>query len=164
MHERRRIYPNRIGMLVTMLMLLGVGSDASAQGGMAPLGGDSRPAVGGTRGLPPPPQPRFFGADQNLGVKVHLNAMGKPCVIVYGYPRAHAMNANIFDHVIFASNSCGQLIKMQVCYLKTQHCVLMEISGYQHKEALLGMFPGMKDFRFEYREQFEQRRPLGGPY
>jgi hypothetical protein len=80
--------------------------------------------------------------------------MGKPCVSVYGFARPYATNPNLFDHVIVASNGCTEVIRMRVCYYRTQDCIAMEIPSRGRKEALLGTLPAMKDFRYEFRERF----------
>jgi hypothetical protein len=56
--------------------------------------------------------------------------------------------------VITASNRCAKLIKVQVCYYRTQQCIPMEIPGRMRKDAVLGMIPSIKDFRYEFREKF----------
>jgi hypothetical protein len=43
---------------------------------------------------------------------------------------------------------------MQVCYYQTRDCISMEISGGEHKEAVLGTLPSVTNFRFEFREKF----------
>jgi hypothetical protein len=43
---------------------------------------------------------------------------------------------------------------MQVCYYKTQRCIPMNIPPWERKEAVLGIFPALKEFRFEYVEEF----------
>jgi hypothetical protein len=80
--------------------------------------------------------------------------MGKPCVSVYGFARPYVTNPNLFDHVIVASNGCTEVIRMRVCYYRTQDCIAMEIPSRGRKEALLGTLPAMKDFRYEFRERF----------
>ena len=137
-----------------IVSLIVMGGLARGQGVTASAASDTRPAVGGSRGLPPPRQlPRLSGS-QDMGAKLHRNPTGQPCLTVNGFSRAQAINPKIFTHTIFASNGCSQPIKMQVCYYKSQHCVPVDVPGYGRKEAVLGVLPAMKDFRFEYHEQF----------
>ena len=68
--------------------------------------------------------------------------------------RPHTTNPNLFDHVVNTINSCPQKLKLQVCYYKSQQCVWMEVPGREHKEALLGTLPSIRDFRYEFHEQF----------
>jgi hypothetical protein len=148
----RQNMPRALTLSVVWLIAMGV--HASGQGVTAPAASDTRPAVGGTRGLPPPPQlPRLSGS-QDMGAKLHRNPTGQPCLTVNGFSQPQTINPKIFTHTIFANNGCSQPIKMQVCYYKSQHCVPVDVPGYGRKEAVLGVLPAMKDFRFEYREQF----------
>jgi len=89
-----------------------------------------------------------------MGAKLHRNPTGQPCLTVNGVAQSQTINPKIFTHVIFASNGCSQPIKIQVCYYKSQHCIPVDVPGYGRKEAVLGILPAMKDFRFEYREHF----------
>ena len=45
-----------------------------------------------------------------------LAPTGKPCLVLHGYAKAQTINPNIFEHRIAATNSCGQNIKVKVCY------------------------------------------------
>jgi hypothetical protein len=138
---------------------------ASAFSGMdrslAQAAGESRPAVGAAGGTHAPTQLPLIGGTQKLGVKLHLGPTGKPCLKVEGHVKAQTMNPNIFNHMITVRNDCSQPIKMQVCYYQSQHCAPLEVPGYGRKEATLGIMPAMKEFRFEYREQFGQGLGFG---
>jgi hypothetical protein len=114
---------------------------------------DSRPSLGGTGALRPPEQPRLLSGSQDAARK-HKSPTGQPCLTVRGFARQQIINKTIFDHMITAMNACSELIKLQVCYYKSQHCVPVAVPSYGRKEVVLGIFPGMEDFRFEYREQF----------
>jgi hypothetical protein len=141
-----------IGVALGFGAILCVNSPAHAQ---TPLPSpNSRPSVGSTSGLTPPAQLPIISGSQDAAAKVHLDPLGKPCLSVRGYAKSQASNPNIYNHVIFASNNCAQSIKLNVCYYHTQHCVAVAVSGYARKESVLGIMPQMKEFRFEYREQF----------
>jgi hypothetical protein len=86
--------------------------------------------------------------------KHHTGPTGKPCLDLFGQGKPQLVNHDIFDHVVSASNSCGQHIKVQVCYYKSEHCIMMDVPAYQRKDAVLGVFPKQVDFQFEYKEQF----------
>ena len=68
---------------------------------------------------------------------------------VYGDARPQAINKRLFEHVISANNSCPQVIKMDVCYYRSQRCVPLSVPGYSRREVVLGVMPAIKDFRFE---------------
>jgi hypothetical protein len=140
--------------MLSMVVLLEMTNHAGAQGVTTSPGSETRPGLGATGGLRPPNQLPLLSSSQDKAVKAHLNPTGKPCLTVQGYAQPQKISPNIFNHMIIVSNGCSQLIKMQICYYRSQHCLRVEIPGYTRKEAVLGILPAMKEFRFEYREQF----------
>jgi hypothetical protein len=101
-----------------------------------------------------PSKPLLPDTSQAPGGRLHMNSFGKPCLTVRGNPKAQLVNPNLFSHMIVVTNTCSMPIKLKVCYYKTQNCVPIEVLGYGRKEAILGIFPAMKSFRFEHQEQF----------
>jgi hypothetical protein len=140
-----------VGLILSSIVFPSV---ARCQGSSSPLDPNSRPILGNTGNLRPPSQLPIIGNGDNAGVKQHRGPTGKPCLAVAGYAQAEVVNPKIFEHIIMASNSCSQPIKFQVCYYLSQHCVPADVPGYGQKEVTLGIMPALKDFRFEYREQF----------
>jgi hypothetical protein len=138
---------------VVALVLLGSSAQALAQG-VTGSSAQSRPTVGGTGGTRPPAQlPPINGSAPE---KVHTGPTGKPCLSLSGYALPQAVNPNIFNHMISANNDCSQPIKVKVCYYQSQHCAPpIDVPGYGRKDTTLGIMPAMRDFRFEYREQFD---------
>jgi hypothetical protein len=63
-------------------------------------------------------------------------------------------NKNLYEHMIKASNDCGQNIKVQVCYYKTDDCILMSVPPWESQTSILGIFPALKRFQFEAKEQY----------
>ena len=139
----------RVALLGLGILLANLGL-AAAQNLTRP--GDSLPVVHGAGGLGAPVQPPVLSGTQNTAAR--LPPTGKPCIRMAGYAKPQAINPNIFNHLILATNSCALRIKMQVCYYNTQHCVPVELGAFESKEAALGIFPALKEFRFEYNEQF----------
>jgi hypothetical protein len=86
--------------------------------------------------------------------KNHMGPLGKPCLTIEGYAKPELVNKNIYQHLIKTRNDCGQTIKVQVCYYKTEHCVLISVPPYEKKETALGIFPALKRFQFEAKEQY----------
>jgi hypothetical protein len=127
----------------------------SAQDDAVPMGALSAPIYGGTTGggheMPLTDDDDKGGGDL---IRRHRDLAGKPCLSVYGYATPHAVDTNLFDHTVRANNKCAQLIKIQVCYFQTQDCISMDVPGDTTEEAVLGIFPSIKDFRFEFRERF----------
>jgi hypothetical protein len=114
--------------------------------------GDGPPVLGGAGVRPPASMPAPGGSENQA--RQHRDATGQPCVRVGGFARAQTVNSRIFDHMITATNNCSQLIKLKVCYYQSQSCVPVELPGYSRKEAVLGIYPALRDFRYEYTEQF----------
>ena len=141
-------------MLILVFFVEARGS--SAQGLTPSLGTGTTPALGGAGGVRPPTPPPLLNGTQNAAVKMHLGPTGKRCLTVIGYAQPQIVNPNIYDHMISASNDCSHPIKMQVCYYQTRQCIPVDVSAYGRKEAVLGIMPAMKQFQFEYREQFDQ--------
>jgi hypothetical protein len=85
--------------------------------------------------------------------QTHFNARGKPCIAMSSYSMPQFVNKKIFEHWIKASNSCGQHIKVQVCYHKTADCVVMTVPPWETKNAILGIQPDLKEFQFDAKEK-----------
>ena len=139
-----------IRIAVAFTWLVAVTCSASAQTGTKPFE-NSRSTIGGTIPLATPPT---FEANAGTEVLRHRGPTGKPCLVVSGYPRAHTIDHNLYDHMITVTNACAQRIAMQVCYYRSQECIRIEVPGGERKEAILGSLPSVKDFRFEFREKF----------
>jgi hypothetical protein len=93
-------------------------------------------------------------ASPNETNRRHFGPTGKPCLSLTGSSKPQLVNHDMIDHSISVTNSCGQRLKVNVCYYRTQECILIDVSPYERKEALLGVFPKMLDFRFDYKERF----------
>jgi hypothetical protein len=144
----------RIALVAGILLLAELMGAAKAQGpSSSVLGRGGPPIVGGTIGLRPPARSPFL-REGDYVARRHLNPTGKPCLIVNGEAHAQVVNPKIFEHIILAVNTCAQVIKFKICYYKAQHCLTLEAPAYAKKQAVLGIVPSMKDFRFEYTELF----------
>ena len=84
----------------------------------------------------------------------HRNANGTVCLRVTGLARPFATNDNLFNHWITAVNGCSNNIGIQVCYYGTRKCISMDVPSRGQREAILGILPSIKDFRYEYTERF----------
>jgi len=136
--------------IATVVWLVAAGGAALGQS----LGGTSRPSVGGV-GLTAPAQPPLLLGEEDSAAKRHYGPTGQACLSVTGSAIPQTINPHIFEHVILAKNVCGQLIKLEVCYYKSDRCIPMAVPPYSRKELVLGIMPAMKEFRFEYRELFQ---------
>jgi hypothetical protein len=69
----------------------------------------------------------------------HLSVTGKLCISVESYANAQVSNKNIYEHWIKASNRCGQNIKVQSCYHKSEDCIVMNVPPWESKNSVLGI-------------------------
>ena len=139
----------RCTAMVNGLWIGSPGTIAEAQG-LVPIAPQDRDAVN---------QHRFLNSTDNSVMKVHKGPTGKACITVIGDARPQAVNPQIYNHLVIATNTCGQNIKLKVCYYQSDHCVSVNVSPHSDKEAMLGIMPSMKTFRFEYRELFNPFGP-----
>ena len=79
---------------------------------------------------------------------------GKPCITVSGVTKPQIINPDIMEHWVSATNSCGRRIKLHICYYGTQHCVEVDAPPWERKDVVLGIFPALREFRYQYTEQF----------
>lgn len=100
-------------------------------------------------------EPRLGIAEQSgASGKYHINPSGKPCLSVAGSAKSQKINPDIYDHLISITNSCSMRIKVLVCYYRSEHCITIDVQSYERREEVLGVFPRLKDFRYEYKELF----------
>ena len=135
--------------MIILLSLVACAGYADAQSVPA-LAGSSRPMIG-TSGLPLPPP----SGSENQGARQHLGPTGKPCVTVSGQGRPETINPHIVEHIVVVKNNCSQNIKMRVCYYQSDRCIALTLAGYARTEAVLEIIPAMKDFRYQYWEEFQ---------
>jgi hypothetical protein len=115
------------------------------------FGRTSPPSFGGTPGMPPPPTNPFSTVRGNF-VPVHKTPDGKACINVHPTVVRQVANPNIVNHTVLVVNICAQPIKLQVCYFQRASCINVAVGGHRKIERILGISPGLSDFRFEYRE------------
>jgi hypothetical protein len=133
-------------LIATSVMLSNVG--AGAQGLTA-----ERPVLGSSGGIRAA-NPLALDDPENARAKVHRDPYGKPCLDVFGRSRPQTVNTNIFDQSVIAENHCSQVIRLKVCYYASLNCLPVDVPPYGRKETLLGFFPTMKEFRYQYTEHF----------
>jgi len=172
----RRAKLLKLGSLLVPLLVC---EASSGQQSLAPLG-PGRPIEGSTSGLY---LPNSVQSDLSRGVKVHLDVYGKRCVTVAAYSLAKTDFRKIFgggqtpqaekdkgassgaggqgdyksknfEHIVSAQNHCSQTVRLRVCYLGSQDCVPLDVPGYGHQQASLGIAAGTPSFRYQYIEQF----------
>ncbi len=95
-----------------------------------------------------------ISAKTNELVGRHIGPHGKPCLALDSYAKSQAVNKDIYEHWIRASNSCGQTIKLRVCYRKSDDCIVMNVPPWESKNSVLGIYPIQKEFQYDAKEQF----------
>jgi hypothetical protein len=123
-----------------------------------------RPIEGATGGVYLPNQSPAL-SNLKPGIKMHMDPFGKPCVSVAAYSLGKTDYQKIFraeekllasreyEHMITATNRCSQMIKLKVCYLGSQNCVIVDLSSYGNQRASLGISSD-QGFSYQYTEQF----------
>jgi hypothetical protein len=152
-HEKMSISPTLRRVFIFALFAANC-SGALAQQTLPFSDNPLRPEVGATGGLEIPQRLPTFGPSGGNDILRHRDPMGRPCLAVGGFARPQIINPNLYEHVIVAVNSCAKRIDMQVCYYQSQDCIPVNVQGGERKEAILGLVPAEKNFRFEFREKF----------
>ena len=96
----------------------------------------------------------------DVTAKKHMGPTGKPCISVAGYSIPHALDKQVFDNMIEATNACSQVIKLKVCYYHSDRCVDFDAPAYSKKGTTLGVMPALSQFRFEVKERFYPYSPF----
>jgi hypothetical protein len=90
---------------------------------------------------------------QGTYVPAHKGLDGTTCISVRSSTRPQIANPKIIDQIVTVNNSCGQSIKVQVCYAGSSDCIIVSLNGNQKLQRILGI-AGSTSFRYEYRELF----------
>jgi hypothetical protein len=86
--------------------------------------------------------------------RCHLTPTGKYCLTIAGSAKPQVINPHIYEHWVGVTNICGQNMKLQICYHKSQDCITMSVRPWRPQDAVLGIYPALPDFRFDSKEQF----------
>jgi hypothetical protein len=136
-----------VAVIIVAVSLVGTQVQAQISG----FGRSTAPVFGGTGGMPPPPANPFSTVKGNFP-PMHTTVSGQPCISVHARAVAQVADPHIFNHIVLVDNVCGQTIKVQVCYFQSTSCITVAVNGYQKLDRTLGISPGSRDFRYEYRE------------
>ncbi len=99
------------------------------------------------------PAPPLFSS-QSDPCRRHMGPTGRPCVQIESSARPQTLNANIFEHWVGLTNACGQHIVVKVCYLNSEHCITVDVPPWGRQDKVLGIFPSLREFGYDYTEQF----------
>jgi hypothetical protein len=83
----------------------------------------------------------------------HFGSTGKPCIALVSRATPQRINKNIYEHWITATNSCGQHVKVQVCYQKTDDCIVMNVPPWESTNSVLGIYPNVREFLYDAKEK-----------
>ncbi len=86
--------------------------------------------------------------------KRHMGPTGQPCIKVESSARPQTLNPNIFEHWVGVTNACGQHINVKICYRNSDHCIMVDAPPWGRQDKVLGIFPALRDFSYNYTEQF----------
>jgi hypothetical protein len=92
-------------------------------------------------------------SDSDRNKLIRKDSLGRPCLDIKAEARAQPATPNVFDHIVRVNNRCLQQIKVKLCYYKSDRCFLVTLFANERKETILGTFPSMRYFRYEYQEQ-----------
>jgi hypothetical protein len=85
----------------------------------------------------------------------HLGPTGKLCLNLQGSAKPQTINPKIFEHLVTVTNSCGQTIRVKICYHDTESCITVDAPPWGREARVLGIFPALKEFRYDYTEKFK---------
>ena len=140
---------NWIRWLVAGLAFAALAGEAQSQGQLPFSDQRERATPGATFGVVVPTDGMRGGFPRR-----HRSANGTICLKIGGVARPVVTNENLYNHWITAVNGCSNSIAIQVCYYGTRKCISMDVPGHGQREAILGILPSIKDFRYEYTERF----------
>jgi hypothetical protein len=83
----------------------------------------------------------------------HRDSLGRPCLQMQQESRSQPATPNIYDHIVAVNNRCLQRIKVKLCYYRSDRCFMVDLAANERKETILGTYPAMRDFRYDYQEQ-----------
>jgi len=125
---------------------------SGAQAQIVGFGRSSAPMYGGTGVSPTPANP--FPPMKGTYAPNHKAPDGTACISVHPTTHPQIINPKIIDQIVTMNNSCGQSIKVQVCYAGSSDCITVALSGYQKLQRTLGISGGSTSFAYEYRELY----------
>ncbi|MFL9828361.1 hypothetical protein [Rhodoplanes sp. SY1] len=83
---------------------------------------------------------------------VSKDAFGKPCADVEAASKARVSNPNVFEHIVSVQNRCLKPLKLRFCYFGSDRCTDLDLPGLKRKDLVLGVYPGLKTFRYSWTE------------
>jgi hypothetical protein len=87
----------------------------------------------------------------------HRDFTGKPCLETTAGSKPLLSDPHVFSHIVTVENHCPQLIKARICYHGMDSCTDVDLPGGSRKEQVIGIFPAMREFRYDVKEQFKER-------
>ncbi|TFV36378.1 hypothetical protein E4K66_24090 [Bradyrhizobium frederickii] len=94
------------------------------------------------------PSITMMGPAEASNASVIRDALGRPCLDVEAAARRQVVNPQMLDHVVSINNKCPRLIKLKVCYLKSDRCRELDLQSYKRVDTILGTMAGVSFFRY----------------
>ena len=151
MNQNASLRTDHVARLLYSLAVVCLICTPSAHAQVSGYGRSSAPISGGTGVSPTPANP--YTPMQGTYAPAHKGLDGTPCISVRPSTRPQIANPKIIDQIVTVNNSCGQSIKVQVCYAGSSDCINVSLNGNQKLQRILGI-AGSTSFRYEYRELF----------
>lgn len=90
------------------------------------------------------------GPEQGSNDGIPRDALGRPCLDVEAAARKRFGGSDMMDHVVSIKNNCPKLIKIKLCYYKSESCLPVELQAYKRVDSILGSSRGSNFFRYSY--------------
>lgn len=139
----------RAGPLIALLSIAALALQSACVLAQTPTG-PIRPL-----GPPPPGAPKSMSGDprdpQNLR---HRDALGRPCLDYSAVSRPLAAASAVYEHIVAVRNQCLKPIRVKLCYHRADRCYMVEVASRGQRETVLGVFPSVRYFQYDYQEQY----------
>ncbi|WP_375161702.1 hypothetical protein [Bradyrhizobium sp. RDT46] len=80
------------------------------------------------------------------------DAANRPCLNVEAAAKGHNSNGELMDHIVSVKNNCSRMIRIKICYYRSDHCKEATVYGYQRVDTILGMMK-MSTFRYSLSQK-----------
>ena len=77
------------------------------------------------------------------------DALNRPCLDIEAVGRAHTVNPSMIDHVVSIKNNCPKMIKVKVCYYRSDKCNEFDVLSYKRVDTILGTMANIHDFKYQ---------------
>lgn len=90
-------------------------------------------------------------ADTSLASTSVRDSLGRLCFDVEAVARSHAVDQEMYDHVVSIKNNCPRTLKLRACYYNSDRCNQVSLQPYQRVDSILGTMRNIRFFRYVVR-------------